>query len=120
MTPRRRSRDLEPLHGEVVNLPAVEARPVVRRERAVVESVAGLPAERHVTNNYYVQAPAGDAGPDAPVERVPSWGTAATFMAVICVLVAIGVGLWFAQAAPWQTDAQQHRAVPAHHTGAGR
>jgi hypothetical protein len=65
-------------------------------------------------------APAVDVPSDVERPRTPSWGTAAVFMAVVCVLLAIGLGLWFGQAAPWQTDAQQQeRSAPAH-TRSGR
>jgi hypothetical protein len=77
-----RREDLEPVRGEVVELPSVEARPVVRRERAVVESVAGLPVEqRHVTNNYYVQ----DVEPVR--ESVPPW--VRVLALVICLAAAV-------------------------------
>jgi hypothetical protein len=65
-----------------------------------------------------VQVPAAPVAPpvDVGVRTGPSWLTAAGFMAVVCVLLAIGVGLWLGGAAPWQTDAQQQRhSTPAHH-----
>src|SRR3978361_853511 len=77
--------DLERVHGEVVSPPVVEARPVVRRERAVVESVPGLPVESRVVNNYYVQAPAQDVEPVR--ELVPPW--VRVLALVICLAAAV-------------------------------
>jgi hypothetical protein len=68
-------------------------------------------------------APAASAV-EVPFEsevRGPSWGTAAAFMAVLCILLAIGVGLWLGGVAPWETDAQQQQhSAPAHHGRSAR
>lgn len=112
-------------NGREVVVPARED--VLEPEgRDVVSAGVAYPVACPVQRGEITVRHVYDVPPTAPVasspvyeQPRPSWATAAGFMAVVCVLLAIGVGLWFAQAAPWQTDAQ-HQQEQRQERGAGR
>lgn len=106
----RRSRE----HLEVLDAEAW-AHPVRQRH--------GVPQTQDI-RIVVEHAPPTVAPPPVEVARQgPSWMTAAGFMAVVCVLLAIGVGLWLGGSPPWEKDAaqqQQRHSAPAHHGGSSR
>lgn len=104
-----------PVSGEVLDR--------VERRDVRVEAVA-YPVQTVVPQTVRIlveQAPVAAAPPVQVGREGPSWATAAVFMSVVCVLLAIGVGLWFDGSPPWERDAaQQRHSAPAHHGGSTR
>lgn len=89
----------------------------------VAGPVAGPVQRGEITVRHVYDAPPAAppvAAPPVYEQPRPTWATAAGFMAVVCILLAIGVGLWFAQAAPWETDANRQQQTQQQERGAGR
>jgi hypothetical protein len=107
-----------PVAGDVLDPP--RERDVARREGVAYPVAQPVQRGEIIVRHEYASPPPVQA-PSGPVEEgKPTMAQATAFIAVVCVLLAIGVGLWLGGSPPWEKDAAQQRSVPVHHRGSVR